>query len=411
MPEFLKLISLDEARQVIFENLAAVKTDEELIETLHSRRRVLSRPIISGEDSPAFTRSSMDGFAVKAADTHGASDSLPAYLKLTGEVQMGKEPDFIIGKGQAAVIHTGGMLPQGADAVVMMEYTQKLETQEVEIHKPVAQGENILLKGEDVKSGDIVIPGGVLIRAQEIGGMLALGQTQVYVHKKPVVHIFSSGDEVITADQTPRPGQVRDINASTLSALVESSGGVPVLHPIIPDDPRKLEEAIREIYDEASLVVITAGSSASTRDMTADVINRFGSPGVLVHGINIRPGKPTILAVCNGKPMVGLPGQPVSALVIARLLVKPLVEAISGQSGQRIEPLIQARLTVNLSSIAGRDEYLPVRLVQGRDGWTAEPVFFKSNLIFSLTRANGLLHIPADVTGYSAGDLAEILLI
>lgn len=411
MPEFLKLTSLSEARELIFQNLVIAGLKEEVVDTLHAQGRVVSRPVTSDEDLPSFTRSAVDGFTVKAAETHGASDSLPSYLHLIGEVEMGKAPGFTLGKGQAAVIHTGGMLPEGADAVVMMEYTQTIALSELEIRKPVAQGENLLLKGEDVKAGDVVIRSGVRIRPEEIGGLLALGKTQVYVYKKPVVHIFSSGDEVIPADRTPLLGQVRDINAPALSALVESSGGAAIMHPIVSDDAEKLEERIREVFDEAHLIIVTAGSSASARDMTGTVINRFGQPGVLVHGINIRPGKPTILAVCDGKPMVGLPGNPVSALVIARLLVKPLVTALSGQIEPAIENMITARLSVNLSSLAGREDFLPVRVSRMESGWSAEPVFFKSNLIFSLSRANGLLHIPADVTGYAPGDLAEVILI
>lgn len=411
MPEFLKLTSLADARDLIHRNLAITGFEEELIDTLHSLGRVISRPVISDEDSPAFTRSSVDGFAVKAADTHGANDSLPSYLNLIGEVEMGKAPGFILGEGQAAVIHTGGMLPEGADAVVMMEYTQTIAENEVEIYKPVAQGENLLLKSEDVKPGDLVISCGVRIRPEEIGGLLALGITRVHVYVKPVVHIFSSGDEVIPPDRTPLPGQVRDINAPVLSALVESCGGIPIMHPIVPDDPEKLEGAVREVFDQADLIIVTAGSSASTRDMTATVLNRMGRPGVLVHGINIRPGKPTILAVCDGKPMIGLPGNPVSALVIARLLVKPLVETLSGQTEPTIENVITAHLTLNLSSITGREDFLPVRVYRKENRWTAEPVFFKSNLIFSLSRANGLLHIPADVTGYAAGDQVQVLVI
>lgn len=411
MPEFLKLVSVEEARKILFKHLPERVLNEENIETLHALSRVLSRDVAADEDLPAFTRSAMDGFAVRAKDTYGASDSLPVYLNLMGEVEMGKEPEFLVGKGQAALIHTGGMLPQGADAVVMMENTQMLDSDQVEIHKPVAGEENLILSGEDIKAGETVMRSGKLVRPEEIGGLLALGKTRVFVHKKPVVHIFSSGNELVDANCKLQPGRVRDINSSTLAAFVESCGGIPVLHPIIPDDPRLLEEAICQVFSEADLILITAGSSVSTRDMTAEVIGRFGKPGVIVHGINIRPGKPTILAVCGEKPVIGLPGNPVSALVIARLLVKPLMEKLTGQAFPEMNPAVEAKLTLNLASVAGRDDYLPAVLEETGQCLEVTPIFFKSNLIFSLSSANGLIHIPADVTGYSAGDLVEVFLV
>jgi len=411
MPEFLKLVSIDEARQILLRYLPGVEKKEEEIETLHARGRVLSRDVTADEDLPAFTRSSMDGFAVRASDTYGASDSLPAYLNLVGEVGMGKMPGFVVGKEQAAAIHTGGMLPQGADAVVMMENAQIFDNLKVEIYKPVSAGDNLILAGEDVRAGEIVLRSGTLLRPEEIGGLLALGKTQVFVHAKPVVHIFSSGDELVDAGSTLQPGQVRDINSPMLAALVESCGGIPIIHSIIPDDSCVLEDAIRQIITEADLIVITAGSSASARDMTAEVIGRFGKPGVLVHGINIRPGKPTILAVCDGKPIIGLPGNPVSALIVARKLVKPLISKLAGQTLHELDTTVEARLTLNLASTAGRDDFLPAMLEKTGRSYEVTPIFFKSNLIFSLSRANGLIHIPADVTGCAAGDLVEVMLI
>ncbi|MBP9040284.1 MAG: molybdopterin molybdenumtransferase MoeA [Anaerolineaceae bacterium] len=411
MPEFLKLVSIEEARQVLFNHLISPCVKEEEIETLHARGRILSRDIFADEDLPAFTRSAMDGFAVRASDTNGASDTLPAYLTLAGEVEMGKAPEFTLEKGHAAVIHTGGMLPDGADAVVIMENTQMIDSCQVEIHKPVASGDNLILKGEDVRAGELVMRSGTLVRPEEIGGLLALGKTKIFVFAKPVVHIFSSGDELVDAGNKLQPGQVRDINSPILAAFVESCGAIPVLHPIVPDDARVLEDALRQIFSDADLMIITAGSSASTRDMTAEVISHLGTPGVLVHGINIRPGKPTIVAVCDGKPIIGLPGNPVSALIIARQLVKPLLEKLNGRQDLSINQVVEARLSLNLASVAGRDDYLPAVLEKSDQGFKVTPIFFKSNLILSLSRANGLIHIPADVTGYSAGDTVEVFLL
>jgi molybdopterin molybdotransferase len=264
----------------------------------------LAEPVVAGYPLPSFRRTTVDGYAVKAQDTHGASESLPAYLSLAGEVPMGGEPDFSIDSSHCALIHTGGMLPTGADAVVMIEYTQKVRESEIEIMRSVAVGENVLQIGEDVKEGEEVIPEGTRLRPAEIGGLMALGITKISVAKKPKVGIISSGDEVVPPHEDLRVGQVRDVNTYTLSALVKDHGAIPIPYGIVSDKLSVLQDAAEKALQECDLVVITAGSSASTRDLTSQVIDGLGKPGVLVHGVNIRPGKPTILGVCGGKPVV-----------------------------------------------------------------------------------------------------------
>jgi molybdopterin molybdotransferase len=230
------------------------------------------------------------------------------------------------------------------------------------------------------------------------------------------VGLISSGDEVIPPDQTPQPGQVRDINSYSLAALVTQSGGVPVFYGIIGDSFETLQTTAARALTECDLVVITAGSSASTRDMTADVIATLGAPGVLVHGINTRPGKPTILGVCGGKAVIGLPGNPVSALVNGYLFVAPVIEKLLGIPAGRPKASVRAKLTVNLASQAGREDWQPVRLIQGAGGedgvgWLAQPVFGKSNLIFSLAAADGLVRVPPAATGLGAGEIVEVFLL
>lgn len=410
MPEYLKLKSLAEARQLFWDNLSQLRPIEEEIESRAALGRVTAVDVCSAEFLPAFTRSTVDGFAVLASSTHGASDALPVYLNLAGEVPMGMESTIKIDGEQTVIIHTGGMLPEGADAVVMMEQTQTTAESLIEILKPVSAGENIVLKGEDVNPGDVVIPAGTPIRPAEIGGLLGLGITRVKVAKKPLVAILSSGDEVIPPENTPAIGQVRDINSDALASLVLESGGLPRVYPIMPDDQEKITAMINQAYRESDVVVVTAGSSASTRDMTAEVLDSLGSPGVLVHGINVKPGKPTILAVADGKPLVGLPGNPVSALVIAHLILKPLIHKMVGLTHHRVQPVINAILSVNLPSLAGRDDYYPVRLFRRPDHCMADPIFYKSNLIFSLVRADGLVHIPPEKTGVPAGETVDVIL-
>jgi len=363
---------------------------------------------------------------VRAVDTYGASDSLPAYLHLEGEVPMGAEAGLSLGAARCALIHTGGMLPEGADAVVMVEHTQSVRPGEVEILRAVAVGENVLKVGEDVGEGQEVIPAGTCLRPAEIGGLMALGIMQVTVARQPRVGILSSGDEIVSPEAQLAPGQVRDVNSYSLSALVQGSGGVAVRYGILPDQTQALRQCAAQALGECDLVVITAGSSASARDLTAQVINELGPPGVLVHGVNVRPGKPTILAICQGKAVIGLPGNPVSALVIASLFIVPVVEKLLGLKPARPRPSLLARLSLNLASQAGREDWVPVRLLPETQGaehtlgslsanlahlLRAEPVFGKSNLIFTLARADGLVRIPPDATGLSAGEIVEVILI
>jgi molybdopterin molybdotransferase len=421
MPEFLTLLPPDEAREKLLSHLSAPKVDSVSIDVSSALGRITAADVFAPHPLPDFQRTTVDGYAVRARDTFGATDSLPAYLNLIGEVPMGDAPSFEIGAGQCALIHTGGMLPNGADAVVMLEYTQAIvgagsprPDSEIEIFKSVADGENLIRIGEDVAQKQLVIPKGTQIRPAEIGGLMALGITTVNVANKPRVALISTGDEVIDPAQTPRPGQVRDINSYTLGALVEKSGGVAVRYGIFGDSFQLLKEAATKALSECEVVIITAGSSASTRDMTAEVIRQLGEPGVLVHGINTRPGKPTILGVCNGKAVIGLPGNPVSALVNGYLFVVPVIEKLLGVL-PKPKATVQAKLTVNLPSQAGREDWWPVKLVgSGQSSvvsYSAEPIFGKSNLIFTLASADGLLRIHPDATGLSAGEMVEVVLI
>jgi molybdopterin molybdotransferase len=439
MPEFLTLLSPDAARDRLISHLLhdRPKIDSESIDVASSLGRILTEDVIAPHPLPDFQRTTVDGYAVHARDTFGASDSLPAYLTLIGEVPMGDAPTFELQAGQCALIHTGGMLPTGADSVVMLEYAQQVRRDgqlpirkgEIEIFRAVADGENVLRVGEDVAQGQLVMANGSLMRPAEIGGLLALGITSVRVARKIPVGLISTGDEVIDPSQTPRPGQVRDINSYTLSALVDKSGGLAKRYGIIADQFEILKDAAAKVLDECDVVIITAGSSASTRDMTADVINSLGAPGVLVHGINTRPGKPTILGVCNGKAVIGLPGNPVSALVNGYLFVVPVIERLLGALPKPRATLL-AELTVNLPSQAGREDWWPVRLLpshscagrsasgdeagsggRGDENYFAEPIFGKSNLIFTLASADGLLRIHPEATGLSAGEMVEVMLI
>ena len=299
----------------------------------------------------------------------------------------------------------------------MLEYTQTVgagssrPNPEIEILRAVADGENVILVGEDVLKDALIKPKGSVIRPAEIGGLMALGFTQVDVAQRPKIGIISSGDEVVHPKDRPQPGQVRDINSYTLAALVEKTGGEAALYGIVADKMNAMQAAIARALDECEMVLVTAGSSASARDMTAEAIDSLGEPGVLVHGVNTRPGKPTILGVCNGKAVIGLPGNPVSALVNGTVFVAPLIRRLLGQSVEELRPSVSAKLTVNIPSQAGREDWIPIRLTKEKEMFLAEPIFGKSNLIFTLVVADGLLKIPPDATGLSAGEVVEVILL
>jgi molybdopterin molybdotransferase len=311
-----------------------------------------------------------------------------------------------VGAGQAAIVYTGGMIPPGADAVVMIERTQRLAG-DLEVLRAVAPGENVINVGEDVQAGESLVGAGHILRPQDIGGLMALGLTRIAVAVRPRVAIVSTGDEVVPPDIAPGPGQVRDVNTYTVAGLIARAGGVPLPQGIIRDDFDALFAVAQTGLNDADALVISAGSSVSTRDFTADVINRLGPPGVLVHGVSVKPGKPTILGMCDSKPVFGLPGNPVSAMVVAGLFVAPVVWRMQGTrppSPQRVK----AQLSHNVASVPGREDYVQVKLIEQAGQLVANPVFGKSNLIYTLVKADGLVCVPLDSNGLHAGEWVAV---
>lgn len=385
-----------------------VETRSVILNTDQALGRVLATAPHSSMDLPTFTRSTMDGYAVRAADTFGASASLPAYLTCIGKLVMGAESTISIGPYQTAEIYTGAMLPPGADAVVMVERTQRLDDQQIEVLGPVAPGENLVQIGEDVARGQEILPKGHRLRPQDIGGLLAVGILTVAIAVPPVVGVLSSGDELVPPDVEPAPGQIRDINTYTLTALFREAGAEVRLLGIARDSLDDLMARARSGLEQVDILVMTAGSSMSTRDLTREVISSLGHPGILQHGLAVKPGKPTIIAVCDNKPVIGLPGNPVSAFLVARQIVIPVIKRALGENVPRLAT-IQATLNSNIASATGRDDLIPVRLFETGEGLTAEPVFGKSNLIYTLVHADGLVYVPLNSNGLKAGTLVEIL--
>ena len=406
MPELFTVLPPADALKVLLNHLPD-HVRAEGISTADALDRVLAEPLSAPSSLPAFPRSTMDGYAVRAADTYGATESLPAYLSVVGEAPMGRAPELIVGPTQAAIVYTGGMLPAGADAVVMVERTQKLDAASIEVLKPVAPGENIINVGEDVNEGEALLGPGHTLRPQDLGGLMALGITQVSVAARPRVAIVSTGDEIVSPDQQPAPGQVRDVNTYTVAGLVARAGGIPLPYGIVKDRLDDLLAAAQAGLDAADALVISAGSSVSARDLTAGVINRLGEPGVLVHGVSVKPGKPTILGVCDGKPAFGLPGNPVSAMVVAGLFLVPVLRRLQGAS-LASHNRVKARLTHNIASAPGREDYVQVKLINQDGALWADPVFGKSNLIYTLVKADGMLRVPLDSNGLHEGEWVEV---
>jgi molybdopterin molybdotransferase len=366
---------------------------------------VPARDVVGEERLPAHARATVDGYAVRAADTFAASETLPAFLEVTGAVTMGRAPDGEVGPGAAFAIPTGGLLPHGADAVIMVEHTTEPMPGHVELMRRVAPGDGVLHAGEEAQPGDVLVRAGRPLRGADLGLLAAAGITEIAVHARPRVGIVSTGDEVVPPSTLQlQPGQVRDACAPALAGLVREAGGEPVLRGIVPDDAAALEHALSASVGEDDVAVVSAGSSVGARDLTATVAARLGE--VVCHGLAVKPGKPTLLADCGGVPLIGLPGNPRSALVVFRLVGMPLVRRVAGVTVALPEPVVRARLARDVPSAAGR---LDVVQASVRDG-VAEPRFGSSALLGPIARADGWFCVPEADTGLASGaDVAVFL--
>ena len=403
-----------------------VKTSEEVLEILKgfdpvgvetifiedALNRVLSKEIIAKEDLPNFRRSTMDGYAVRTKDTFGASENLPALLELIGEVTMGQIPTDIVISGKAIRISTGGMIPDGADAVVMFEYCYSLDEKTIEVSRIVSPLENVIMPGDDFKKGAIIFKKGTILRPQDIGILAGLGIQNITAYKKPKVAIISTGDEVIPIDQRPKPGQVRDINSYTLSAFCSQAGAIPINLGLCKDNFSDLSEMVAGVMEISDTIWISGGSSVGVRDITLKVLESFDNTKLLVHGIAISPGKPTIIARIGNKAVFGLPGHVASAMVVAEIFLNPFLSRLSGEAGaaQDNHSYRQAELERNTESASGRDDYIRVKLNKKDGRIFAEPIFGKSGLISTLVEADGLLKIDRNTEGLYKGQIVNVML-
>ena len=385
----------------------ARRTGVETVALSGAHGRVPAQPIRAPHDLPGFARATVDGLAVRAADTYGASEGLLSYLDVTGAVLMGRAPEVAVAPGIAVAMPTGGVLPEGADAVVMVEHTQETMPGTIEVVRPVAPGEGLVRADEDARAGAELLPAGRRLRAQDVGLLAAAGATEVRVHARPRVAIVSTGDEIVPpGTEDLAIGQIRDATASALGALVRDAGGDPDPRGIVPDDRDALAAVLRDAVASCDVVVVSAGSSVGARDETAAVVAGLGEPGIWTHGIALRPGKPTLLADCGGVPVIGLPGNPRSALVVFRVIGMPIVRLVGGMTDPPPEPTVRARLERSVPSAAGR---LDVVQVTVRDG-VASPLFGASALLTILTAADGSIVVPHDATGLPAGSEVDVTL-
>jgi molybdopterin molybdotransferase len=407
---FFKVLAPQEALRLL---LAVEPVAAEEIPSIKARARVLAEDLYSAVDLPHFHRAAMDGYAVIAKDTFGASQSLPAYLKLAGVVEMGKAADQPLASGQALRISTGGMMPPRSDAVVMVEYTDETAAGLVEIHRGVSPWQNVIQVGDDIRKGELVFRRGRRLRAHDLGALTGIGISAIPVFRQPRVALISTGDEIVDANTVPLPGQVRNINQHSLAGLIEECGGKLKDWGVIRDDRAELTRAIGAALDWADLVVLSGGSSMGAKDIALETILSFPESEFVFHGISIAPGKPTIFAKACGKPILGLPGYPVSALVIFDLFAAPLLRRLGGESAQslgRFERTVKATLKTNVASQIGREDYVRVTLEGAANQLVAAPLPSKSGAIFTLVKADGMVRIEMNQDGLEQGEEVDVIL-
>lgn len=408
--KLLTVDSIDSARGKLLDCVKGWKPVTEHVAILNACGRILAEDIYSKCDIPAFRRSTVDGYAVVSNDTAGASDALPVFLALQGAVEMGKPAETAIHSGQCAYVPTGGMIPDGADSMVMVEYSEPFGENGVALYEAVPFGKNVVQAGEDVRESALLLSRGTVIRPQEVGALAAAGILEIPVYAPLRLTIISTGDELVSPDRSPAPGEIRDINTYALHALATGNGyRVTGVH-VLPDDGALLEQAVRTAMADSDVVVISGGSSQGRKDLTGEVVERVSTPGVLTHGVAIKPGKPTILGydAKSATVLAGLPGHPVSAMMVFETLLSWLSDTLTGRKSPYPVP---AKIACNLASSPGKTTCLPVSLQWNGDGYTAHPVFGKSGLITTLTKADGYVIIEMNKEGLKKDEAVLVHLV
>lgn len=409
MKEFFKVTDL---KTVLGWTSLFQPVEKETIGLTSSLGRILGTDIQSEINLPDFPRAIMDGYAVCATSTFGASEGNPAYLNIVGAIAMGEDPTISIKPGETAKISTGGMLPAGADSVVMIEHTDVIDDTTIEVYRSVAPGQHMIQVGEDIKASETILFQGQQLRPQEIGILAALGIETVSVYRQPVISIISTGDEVLPISETPPLGKIRDINSFTLSGQVAQAGGRPMRMGIVNDNFQALQDMCQTAVQQSDMVFVSGGSSVGMRDFTIEVLSAIPGAEILAHGISISPGKPTILAKVGNTLFWGLPGHVTSAMVVFHVVVRPFLEHIGGKNpAHENTRSCYARLERNLSSKQGRIDYIRVKLHHEDGALSAEPVLGKSGLIHTMAKADGLVRIDKNTEGLDKGSIVEVALL
>lgn len=410
MMKFFQVKSLEETFDIIHSNVSPISRIETL-PLIDSLGRVLAEDISVSVNIPAFTRSSVDGYAVIASDTFGSSESIPGFLTLKGSVAMGDDASSVsISQGEAVYVPTGGMLPVGANAMLMIEYAEVTDDL-ICVYRQVAPMENVVQPGEDFAKGSVIAKSGTVLRSQDLGALASNGISEVRVFVKPVVTYLSTGDEIVNYDTNPLPiGKIRSSNNVTVGAMLREMGCEYIDGGIVPDVKEQLELAVKEAMANSDCVIMSGGSSVGEKDFTMEVIDAMGDPGVLLHGVSMKPGKPTILGVANGKPVIGLPGHPAAAMVVFRVIGNQVIQKLCGASDSQ-ENILFAKTAKNIESSVGRTDFIRVKLTDSGDHFVAEPVHGKSGLLSTLVDSAGLLEIPAGKEGIEKGEFVKVLKI
>ncbi len=390
---FRKLLSFDEAKQLLKQKVFAQPVGVEEVSISEANDRVLAKNIVAPLNIPPFSRSTVDGYAVKAVDTFGASEDKPVSLRFCGHVAIGEPPKVVVEKGLAAEIVTGAPLPDGADSVVMVEQTNRRENK-VLVHRPVSIGENMMAAGSDIRKNETVLKKGRVLGSREIGVLAAIGLTEVDVYRRPKVAVLSTGAEVVEPGKALPPGKIYDINAHTLSAAVLEAGGEPINLGIIPDKKDKLEKALEKALDSADAVITSGGVSVGPKDFTPQVVDTLGKPGVIISGVAVKPGKPLTIAVVDGKPVFSLPGNPTSSLFMFNVFVRPILVKIAGRTEETL-PKVKAVAAQKMFPARGRQTFVMVNLTYDKAGkLLVSPVpTGLSGAITTLAKADGFVEI------------------
>jgi molybdenum cofactor synthesis domain-containing protein len=391
---FRKLMTFDEAKAAINNHFKPASLGEEDVALLEAYNRVLKENIVSKLDIPPFNRSTVDGYAVNSEDTFGADENQPVSLKVSGVVNVGEQPKVVLAKGEAAEIVTGAPIPEGADAVVMVEDTERTNG-DLQVFSSVTKNENIMKKGTDIKNGETVLRAGQVLGSTEIGVLAALGLTKAKVYKLPMVAVLSTGGEVTEPGKALPPGKIYDINAYSISTAVIESGGKPIYFGVVPDDKATLTKTLQCALASADMVITSGGVSVGPKDFTPQIVDSLGKPGLIVYGIAVKPGKPTTVGFVEDKPVFSLPGHPTSALLIFYLLVRPILQRLSGRTVSEIKS-IRVFAGARMFSAKGRRTYVMVRLCLDENGKLfAEPVETgASGAITTLAKADGFVEVP-----------------